>query len=215
MEVEHKQRSVLYQEPGIREWLIWVFRVSLAGSTGSAIAACMALFSWGAGLLFFGTIIGFSLASAQSNLLSRFLPDRDWSKWVRYSIIGATLGWALTIVMRFLVDRQVTFHPLFSIIAFLVVGTLFGSAQWVTFRQIANAHWWIIANCMGWSVGAYLGVNIAQVIAPFDTDTIIFGPYHAVYVLIAGIIGSVTFSIVTGSAIAGYWQGHKASLSGF
>src|SRR6266545_900280 len=50
-----------------------------------------------------------------------------------------------------------------------VFGGLLGFFQWLVLRsETQNAHWWIIANVLGWSIGAALGDGIKAALGSED-----------------------------------------------
>jgi uncharacterized membrane protein YeaQ/YmgE (transglycosylase-associated protein family) len=50
-----------------------------------------------------------------------------------------------------------------------VFGALLGLFQWLVLRsKTQNAHWWIYANVLGWSIGAALGAGIKAALGNED-----------------------------------------------
>jgi hypothetical protein len=76
-------------------------------------------------------------------------------------------------------------------------GTLLGFFQWLVLRNSTpNAHWWIYANILGWSIGAALGDGIKAALGSEDP--------------IEFVIGFIVSTIVTAVTLVRMYQSKAA-----
>jgi hypothetical protein len=184
-------------------WSLQWFRATFVGGTiGWLITAVLATFTFGAGLLAAGTITGIAVGLSQRRVL-RELKVPVAQKWLSRTIVGATLGWFLAIVLRIvgLIDRAAITHPLLPLVAFLVGGFLFGSIQVRGEGQAKSTALWGLATGVGSGFGAIVGVSVALAIVPFYTEAVVFSFVYAIYVFLAGVLGMLILAFSTALAL--------------
>lgn len=101
--------------------------------------------------------LGLANGLLQYLLLRRYLPRMSW--W----IVATALGWPLAL---FITDRlyyatlSTTFDVnsvWFVVVKIILTGGTIGLAQWFVLRErVHHAAWWILANVLGWGIGAIL-----------------------------------------------------------
>jgi hypothetical protein len=199
-----KYHEMIDQRSLLALWFHWVIVTIVIGIVCWGVIAGMAFFTFGLGLLGAGSALGLGVGWVQERILRHYAPYQDWSRWVWYTILGATLCWLLAAILRFLLatlDRNFINHPILPVIVFSIGGSIFGLLQYLPLKNKRCTFQWVLANTIGWSLGAFLGLNIAEIIMPFQTETIVFGPPHAIYVFVAGSVGTFVFGIITGMVL--------------
>src|SRR5262245_53574481 len=120
--------------------IAWSIATTLGGIGGWFFTLVLTPFTWGGSLIVGGTLWGFGVGWTQRLVLQRHVPQRDWSKWLPLTFVGATGGWILVLVLFFLVilleeplniGLSLRWNPAFESIVFFLGGTLLGLAQWI------------------------------------------------------------------------------------
>ncbi len=132
------------------------------------------------------------------------LPKREW---VFYTVLVSVLGWFLGMLpsLFFISNNDVTptssidfedpiVFAVLSIGSGLVLGSVFGLAQWFSLRQYAEAAYkWIIANALGWGLG--LGWIYLFASLPTEQTSLTFNIMMGV---IGGLLAGLSVGSVTG-----------------
>jgi len=140
-------------------------------------------------MLFAGFIEGYVLAHFQWHVLVKKFTDLPKKEWIYYTVMVAVLGWLLGMLPSLFMIPETTANDaaqseppysnpfifaLLSIGMGLALGALFGSFQWFSLKKYARkAHFWIIANALGWGLGLgwiYLFASIPDDIYNFGWD---------------------------------------------
>mgnify|MGYP005848552369 CR=1 FL=1 len=141
--------------------------VTLAGGapetvTGHAIATGVMTFA--------GMIEGASIGYFQWRALRRFLPLLEARAWMMPTILLASLGWLVGMVIPLVSMMTVEATAIaegttyaepgilatyaFASVFGALIGALFGAAQWCVLRRhVAHAWRWIAGNTLGWALG--------------------------------------------------------------
>ena len=99
--------------------------------------------------------IGAAIGLIQMFNLKQYIERVNWLWVIPGTIswaIGWSMGWQLYSIIGVLSITQV------FILQGGISGTLMGLAQWFLLRnQFRQAHWWLVANIVGWTVGMAIG----------------------------------------------------------
>ncbi len=193
-------------------WRDWVLANTIGGALGWGAVVVLAFPSWGASVLFAGPIAGTCVALAQRHYLQYRIQSLFGSTWLWQTILSSTLCWFLPALLRALLiskDIKLLLHPLAPLLYFLVGGSAFGLVQWMVLRRFFRRAWlWICACAISWSIGAFVGLWIAdravQLLFPgYEYGAgIILGYGEFLQVFLAGFIATIIFATVTGWFLA-------------
>lgn len=107
--------------------------------------------------LILGCTFGFGCAAMQWVALRRFVSL--W--WIPATFAAWAIFWTINLAGLLGIGNGVTGKILEGLGHGALFGGLLGLFQWLVLRnQTQNAHWWIYANVLGWSIGAALGDGI-------------------------------------------------------
>jgi MFS family permease len=199
-----------------RKQLGWLFSFWLAGATalggimGWLLALFIAVGTIGFGFAISGAVWGFCVGWAQKKLLERYIPHQDWSRWLSYTTAGAAGGWLLIIgqvVIGYFLEPiypdQRLLASIFVPLAFFIGGSALGLAQWLALHHARHTVWWIVANAVGWGLGASIGLYIVEPFMPIvHRGGRLYNPFTAINNFVAGTVCIVIFSVVIGIALA-------------
>ena len=163
-----------------------------------------AALTWGI-LVGGGLVEGFAIGVAQWWVLRDWLVALPARSWVGVTMAAAAVGWAvgaLPAVVRNSTGGDAAgvdggpplwVMPVIGVIAGLVLGAMFGAAQYVVLRRfVANAGLWMLANALGWAAAMavmFTGASIPSTTWP--TVDVLF--VAAVTGVLAGLaIGAIT-----------------------
>ncbi|MCA9660179.1 MAG: SDR family NAD(P)-dependent oxidoreductase [Myxococcales bacterium] len=117
-------------------------------------------------MMFAGALEGASLGFFQWRALRSFLPRLDARAWMLPTVLLASAGWlvGMLIPLAFETSAEAAGAPppdpgLLATLAFaslfgLIIGALFGLAQWSVLRRHAERSGrWIVGNAVGWALG--------------------------------------------------------------
>lgn len=184
-------------------WLNWILLNFLVGSIGWFAIALAAWLTFGMALVGLGTVLGISHGWVQGKLLKSYTQVGHSSRWVKHSIIAATIVWVTIMIVSISIQlaspwpRDILLAPLIQVLLVTMGGGIFGFIQWSWTLSKSGAVWWAIACAVGWGSGSALGAFISGMFIPYRTGRI-FSPLDAVSVFIIGVVATAIFSIVTG-----------------
>lgn len=108
--------------------------------------------------LIVGAVNGAITGVLQWSILRHWISQLNW--WVIISVVGFSVGESLGATSFF---DQLAFA---GIARLTTLGTLVGIAQWLILRRyFPKAGRWIIANTLGWGLGAIIGILVGGSIA--------------------------------------------------
>ena len=205
---------VVRRSVGYTLLLQWFAATAAVGIMSWAISMVLAALTLGLALLIAASIVGFCIGAAQWFVLQPYIRYSDgfWERvrWVLYSTAGATIAWYLIISIRAIaasIDDMLLFHPALPIINFAIGGAVFGCLQWLVLRKkdMRSALWWVGINSVGWSIGAFVGVHLAQkaldIAAPTYVPSNIIRYTEAFQLFVGGAIAITVYSIVSGIGV--------------
>lgn len=110
-------------------------------------------------------VAGFLVGIFQWLVLRPYLTHSvDW-------ILNGGAGWALAYALGLVIIQALADVPFGAWIGYLLFGLIIAVVQWpVLRREIPNVIPWVIANIIGWALGAYLSQAILNLVV--NTDTI-------------------------------------------
>ncbi|MGP3915979.1 nitroreductase/quinone reductase family protein [Nonomuraea sp. 10N515B] len=190
-------------------WWRWTRAVTLgeiAGFTVPAVAgAWVAAPGWGmlgigpllqAGVIILaGAVEGTLLGLAQAYALRTALPAVATRDWVRATVQGACIAWAIGALPIVLGERMLSWPPAVVGLLGLTLLAAMGLLQWrLLRRQVRGAFWWVVATAGSWLVA--LGV-FALVTTPLWQEG-----QPAWLVVAIGVLGGVAMA-ATVAALSG------------
>ncbi|MDP4510072.1 nitroreductase/quinone reductase family protein [Nonomuraea turcica] len=193
-------------------WWRWTRAVTLgeiAGFTVPAMAgAWVAAPGWGmlgigpllqaAVIILAGGVEGTLLGLAQAYALRTTLPAVATRDWVRATVQGAAIAWAIGALPIVLGERMLSWPPVVLGLLGLTLVAAMGLLQWRLLRRhIREAYWWVAATAGSWLVA--LGV-FALVTTPLWQEG-----QPAWLVVAIGVLGgaamAATVAALTGAAL--------------
>lgn len=153
---------------GERDWLAWVATNAVAELVG---LGAVALGVWtaaqrglaGAGLsvamIALGAVEGLVVGAAQAQILRGWLPALRRFAWIRATVGGAIVAWALGSLPSLLMGEgggargpSETAQTLLAAALGLVAGPILAAFQArVLRRHVRGAGWWLVANAVAWA----------------------------------------------------------------
>jgi hypothetical protein len=190
----------------LRFWVLWVISSTVAGAVGWLLSAAALIFTFGAIILFMGSIVGFLIGIVQRYVLHRTASRgrvTNWADWLRLSTIAGELG-ILTYLLMVALVFQSADVSLRNILAVLVGSAVAGGFQSQMLRKIgSDATLWILSSIVGWTAGAIVGANVANsIVGPLDNPDPGMPSAVVPLVFIAGTIATAIASAVTGIGMA-------------
>jgi hypothetical protein len=183
--------------------LWWVAMDLIEPSPTTATAKVAMILAKGAA----GAIEGIILGYVQATVLRRDYPLLLRRGWVVATTALAVIGWLLGSAPSILIAADPAsvsppFEPSLGMTALfatgfgLILGALFGAAQWLVFRLAAHgAAWWILANMAGWAAALpiiYLAASIGD------------GSPNPIEIATRGLIGGLAAGLLFG-IVSGLW----------
>jgi len=211
----HDQKQVrILDDPSISTLpLWWLLLTASTGILGCLIAVLVGLMTLGIGLLGAGAIVGFLVGIVQSAILRHFFPQLSWQWWFFSTGVGAAAGWILVVIglvgMQFY-DLPSQLTPVDIPLAYLIVGTVLGLAQWLALQRRWNMLWWIPVCGLGSGLSALI---VSLTIHPFlPTGGHLYNPNFALFHFIFGSVYVLIFSIFLTLAVVPLFRQLHASL---
>jgi hypothetical protein len=218
------QQSPTSLKPFISNWARWVSANFVGGLIGWAIVAISILLTIGLSLTIFWLIVGTAVGIAQYHALSKQIAhvpatgmhNSRASIWIGSTILGVLLTflimWGVPFFLYsfFINDTELTERRgLFNVLS-VVGGLLYGLIQGLLLRwPVKWVILWSLMCAFGWFVGVLIGQQLAQSILSWLKgynfglgEGILLGDWDALYIAIAGTLGTIIFGLITGPAIA-------------
>jgi len=204
------ERSQIGQEPlGWRFWALWLLAttlgfaisciVALAGAALTGFALALGGFAGVSGgftlaLALGGIAIGAMIGILQWLVIRRYLGSSGW--WILASAAGSSAAFALGLAI---VGASNGAWVLGGIVGGALGGAAVGALQWLLLRKQVDGSqvwFWIVASAVAWALNLlFMAVAINSAAATAGPGTGI------VSVIIAGIIGALFASAITGYAL--------------
>jgi hypothetical protein len=178
----------------------WLSSTALCGIAGWITVSISSLFTIGIGLLFAGTIVGLYVGWGQARVFSERVQRWGISKWMSYTVAGFTLGWLFALLLRVilvLLTPSLLLQPIMPLVIFSCGGAILGFAQALRLQDSRDRVWWVATSALGSGASAAFGLAVIDLAIPFDRDAIVFTVPHAIYVLLAGSLSMVFYSLLT------------------
>src|SRR5574340_1221913 len=178
-------------------WLAWTFATTLGMLVGYLpLAFLVGPIDLGIVRVIVPIITGLLLGLAQWLVLRPYVTRSH--DWVLYHAVGWVVGFSLGL----LIVQLLSGTPLGMLLGFICFGVIVALFQFpILRREIPNLGIWILANVIGWTLGAYL----SQLAAGIFFQKIIPAPYVSVLVFV-GITGLVAGAV---TALALIWLVRK------
>lgn len=112
-----------------------------------------------------GSVIGLSTFFIKQQFKSRISAFDDarivwnfWLQWILGNSAGLATGFTIGNTLDTVLSESVP-ELVGILLSWILIGLAVGIAQWIVLRRyVAYAHWWIIANILGWGVGGIIGL---------------------------------------------------------
>lgn len=206
---------------GFRFWWQWTFSCALGELIGIGIAAvCAVLIFRLLGepdtlleklvtlltMVCAGSLEGASIGFFQWNVLRRKFPAITIRAWLTPTVSVAAFGWLVGMLYPTFLAEANSAQPddvempacliaVFAGVFGLLVGAMFGGAQWIVLRHHAQkAALWIVGNAFGWAL-ALIWIYLAASLPTAHTSL----PVTAVIGASAGILAGLSVGAVTGA----------------
>ncbi len=172
-------------------WLAWTFATALGMLVGYLLLALLVgSLELGVARVIVPIISGILLGLAQWLVLRPYISKSyDW-------ILNHAVGWVVGYTLGLFVVQLLSKTPLGMLVGFICFGLIVAIFQYPALRrEIPHLATWILANVIGWTLGAYLSLLAAGVVFQNKVPT----TFTSVLVTV-GITGLVAGAI-TGLAL--------------
>ncbi len=203
-----------------RLWLAWILACAIGELLGIGAAAGVALLHLSIFgepqnisqhiilliiMVLAGCLEGLITGYFQWSVLRAKFPNMKARNWILVTIGGAATAWFLgmlpsiyfslhPIVQSPSIEANKIHFAAFSLISGIVLGTVFGTFQFLELRRHAQEAWqWISANSLAWMMGMmiiYIGASIPSGDTPIIL-TIVIGT-------LSGLLAGLSVGVVTG-----------------
>lgn len=156
MTIDINESKVKRNETGL--WLAWTFATALGMIIGYLPLALLAgSLDLGLALVIVPIISGTLLGLAQWLVLRPYITKSyDW-------ILNQAVGWVVGFTLGLFVVQLLSKTPLGMLIGFMAFGLIVALFQYpILRREIPRLVSWIIANVIGWTLGAFLSQLVAS-----------------------------------------------------
>ena len=133
-------------------WLAWTLATTLGMVIGYLPAALIVRYlSLGAARIIIPILAGVLLGAAQWLVLRNYVTNsHDW-------IFNQAGGWVIGFVLGLYVAQALAKFAFGAILGFIFFGVIVALFQWpVLRREVPHLAWWIVANVIGWALGAWI-----------------------------------------------------------
>lgn len=193
--------------PASRLWWPWFGNVTLGELLGFAVPAVTGALLWDAApavlalaLLLAGAVEGSVLGAFQARVLRRVLPGLRAGDWIRATIAGALLAWAIGAV-PVLAGNSLSEWPIGAQVGLGVIGgavllLCLGVAQWFVLRRyLPRASRWIWATALAWLAGlAVFTAFTSPLWQPGQSSALVF-----LIGVVGGLLMAAAMAAVTGA----------------
>jgi hypothetical protein len=189
MTVDIDEAKVNRNEIGL--WLAWTLATALGMLIGYLPMALMiGSFDLGLARVLVPIIAGLVLGLAQWLVLRPYVANSyDW-------IINAAAGWVIGFTLGLFLVQLLPSTPVGTLVGYMVFGLIVALFQYpVLRREIPHLTYWVIANVVAWTLGAFLSQWVAGLLFQDDLPS----TFTSVLVTV-GITGLVAGAI-TGLAL--------------
>ena len=174
-------------------WLGWTLATALGMVIGYLPSALLVQYlSLGVARIVVPVLAGLFIGVAQWLVLRSYInPSYDW-------ILNHAGGWAVGYMLALFVVQFIADIPYGAVIGFIFFGVIVAVFQWpVLRREIPHLWVWIVANVVGWTLGAYVSQILAGNLFQVTETTVVTST-----IVTTGITGLVGGAI---TAIALIW----------
>jgi len=189
---------------GLAALISWIVNNTIGepSTTGGKVAILIAM-------AIAGVLEGLSLGWFQWNVIVKRFGGIKVGSWITATVVVAALGWLAGSVPSMFngpgqdVASDVSAHAeeitigmvvWVGIIIGIIMGAMFGFAQWIVLRKHAkNAVKWIMANAIGWGIGMVF-IFVGATLMPADSGIVMVTGAG----LLSGALAGISVGYVTG-----------------
>lgn len=156
MTIDINESKVKRNETGL--WLAWTFATALGMIVGYLpLALLVGSLDLGVALVIVPIISGTLLGLAQWLVLRPYITKSyDW-------ILNQAVGWVVGFTLGLFVVQLLSKTPLGMLVGFMAFGLIVALFQYpILRREIPHLVSWIVANVIGWTLGAFLSQLMAS-----------------------------------------------------
>jgi len=189
MTIDINESKVKRNETGL--WLAWTFATALGMIIGYLpLALLVGSLDLGVALVIVPIISGTLLGLAQWLVLRPYITKSyDW-------ILNQAVGWVVGFTLGLFVVQLLSKTPLGMLVGFMAFGLIVALFQYpILRREIPHLVSWIVANVIGWTLGAFLSQLVASAFFQNSLPTTFTSVLVSVGItgLVAGAITSLAF----------------------
>ena len=189
MTIDINESKVKRNETGL--WLAWTFATALGMIIGYLpLALLVGSLDLGVALVIVPIISGTLLGLAQWLVLRPYITKSyDW-------ILNQAVGWVVGFTLGLFVVQLLSKTPLGMLVGFMAFGLIVALFQYpILRREIPHLVSWIVANVIGWTLGAFLSQLMASAFFQNSLPTTFTSVLVSVGItgLVAGAITALAF----------------------
>ena len=189
MTIDINESKVKRNETGL--WLAWTFATALGMIIGYLpLALLVGSLDLGVALVIVPIISGTLLGLAQWLVLRPYITKSyDW-------ILNQAVGWVVGFTLGLFVVQLLSKTPLGMLVGFMAFGLIVALFQYpILRREIPHLVSWIVANVIGWTLGAFLSQLVASAFFQNSLPTTFTSVLVSVGItgLVAGAITALAF----------------------
>ena len=189
MTIDINESKVKRNETGL--WLAWTFATALGMIVGYLpLALLVGSLDLGVALVIVPIISGTLLGLAQWLVLRPYITKSyDW-------ILNQAVGWVVGFTLGLFVVQLLSKTPLGMLVGFMAFGLIVALFQYpILRREIPHLVSWIVANVIGWTLGAFLSQLVASAFFQNSLPTTFTSVLVSVGItgLVAGAITALAF----------------------
>ena len=189
MTIDINESKVKRNETGL--WLAWTFATALGMIIGYLpLALLVGSLDLGVALVIVPIISGTLLGLAQWLVLRPYITKSyDW-------ILNQAVGWVVGFTLGLFVVQLLSKTPLGMLVGFMAFGLIVALFQYpILRREIPHLVSWIVANVIGWTLGAFLSQLVASAFFQNSLPTTFTSVLISVGItgLVAGAITALAF----------------------
>jgi len=189
MTIDINESKVKRNKTGL--WLAWTFATALGMIVGYLpLALLVGSLDLGVALVIVPIISGTLLGLAQWLVLRPYITKSyDW-------ILNQAVGWVVGFTLGLFVVQLLSKTPLGMLVGFMAFGLIVALFQYpILRREIPHLVSWIVANVIGWTLGAFLSQLMASAFFQNSLPTTFTSVLISVGItgLVAGAITALAF----------------------